>query len=281
MNVSRFFSSSYSLLSVSLFGCSNAPTLFTASGAGGSAAYGASGDSNAGGVGGTSRDGLGGSSGARSVPMAGADSAFGAAAGGGGAGASIVEGEAGAATRSEDSCAPGCCEIEDDANGAGATLLADSVVGFSGTQGHCGWSFGYLTMGLGPFTLLPVYRVQTTAWAASESPPPWLTITSSAQHPNANPLAWIDRRWTSGVSGSIEIRGHVAKVDSAGGDGIRASISVDGTEVWQAAIAFDDTLGKDFLLQVDVEVGTALDFIVDPAMTDGHDTTTFTALVSR
>jgi hypothetical protein len=112
--------------------------------------------------------------------------------------------------------------------------------------------------------------------------PPWLAITSTLQHPNRDPLAWIDRRWTSGVSGSIATRGHVAKVDAGvSGGGVRAFIRVAGAQIWQASLAFDETQGKDFSLNVDVEVGTALDFIVDPGPTDSHDTTTFTAVISR
>jgi hypothetical protein len=164
-------------------------------------------------------------------------------------------------------------------------VVADSVRGFSDTQGRCGWSFGYLPLGLEPFTLLPFYvsnGESAPAWAASTSPPPWLMVTSTEQHPRSAPLSWIGRRWTSTVRGSIAIRGHVAKVDAAAtGDGIEASIRVAGAEVWRKQLAFDDTRGESFALTAEVDVGTTIDFIVAPGATDGHDTTALTAIVSR
>jgi hypothetical protein len=163
-------------------------------------------------------------------------------------------------------------------------VVADSVRGFSDTQGKCGWSFGYLPQGVEPFTLLPVYvptEESSPGWAASASRPPWLNITSTEQHPNSAPPAWIDRRWTSTVRGRIAVRGHVAKADAgATGDGVVASMRLAGAEVWREQVAFDDTHGVDFALTGEVEVGTNIDFIVAPGLTDGHDTTTFTAVLS-
>jgi hypothetical protein len=91
----------------------------------------------------------------------------------------------------------------------------------------------------------------------------------------------VDRRWTSTVSGSIAMRGHVARVDVAGGDGVVASIRVAGAEVWSKQLAFDDTEGEDFELTSEVEVGTTLDFIVAPGSNEAYDWTTFTAKISR
>jgi len=303
MHLCRAFASFCALLWAGFFGCSSSPTLFSTSGDGGSVVRGGSGDSDESG-GGVNSSVLGGSPGSGSLGVAGAGKSLGPPAAGGaggtaiaGGGASGDVGQAGldastpSGTDDEGRCAPGCCQTTDDADSAAAIILADSVIGFSGKQGGCGWSFGYLPLGLEPFTLLVVYDTtdvysptvgQTPTWEASTSRPPWLAITSASQHPNSDPLAWIDRRWTSGVSGSIAIRGHVAKVDAgASGDGVRASIQVAGAQIWQASIAFNDTHGQDFSLNVDVEVGAMLDFIVDPELTDGHDTTTFTAVISR
>jgi hypothetical protein len=180
-------------------------------------------------------------------------------------------------------CAPGCCEAAGNDDGQ-LMVVADSVRGFSDTQGKCGWSFGYLPEGLEPFTLLLTYQAMdesSPGWVASTTRPPWLNITSTEQHPNSAPLSWIDRRWTSTVRGSIAISVHVAKVDAgATGDGVVASVRIAGTEAWRKQIAFDDTLGQDFTLAGEVEVGTTIDFIIAPAVTDAHDTTTFTAVIS-
>jgi hypothetical protein len=324
VNLCRSLPSFCGLLWACFFGCSSSPTLFSASGDAGSVVLGGSGDSEESGVGGVSSSAVGGPAGPGSLgagagtrlgpsasPAAGgaqgsaiAGGAQGSAIAGDGQGSAIAGGGAGgdmgqggsdasapSGTNVGDRCATGCCHTTDRADSVAATVLADSVLGFSGTQGRCGWSFGYLPLGLEPFTLLMVYGTtdvysptdgQTPTWETSTSHPPWLAITSTSQHPNSVPLAWIDRRWTSGVSGSIAIRGHVAKVEAgASGDGIRASIRVAGAQIWQASIAFNDTRGQDFSLNADVEVGTTLDFIVDPGPTDGHDTTTFTAVISR
>jgi hypothetical protein len=179
-------------------------------------------------------------------------------------------------------CAPECC---DAGGGLEATILADSVQGFSATQGKCGWSFGYLPLGLEPFTLLPLYDATGEAgpaWKVSTSPPPWLAITSTEQHPMPPPLALVDRRWTSTLSGSIAIHGHVARAATvASGDGTVASIRVAGVEVWRKQLASDDTAGENFELTSEVEVGTTLDFIVAPGGNEAYDMTTFTAKISR
>ena len=120
------------------------------------------------------------------------------------------------------------------------------------------------------------------AWTVSTSHPPWLTISSTEQHPRIPPLAWVDRRWTSTVSGTIAMRGHVARADAvAAGDGVVASIRVAGTEVWRKQLAVDDTDGEDFELTSEVEIGTTLDFIVAPGGNEAYDRTTFTAEISR
>jgi hypothetical protein len=186
----------------------------------------------------------------------------------------------------DEPCAPGCCDSSERAGGGlEATILADSVQGFSATQGKCGWSFGYLPLGLEPFTLLPLYDAAGEAgpaWTVSTSHPPWLAITSTAQHPRTPPLALVDRRWTSTVSGSIAMRGHVARADAvASGDGVVASIRVAGAEVWRKQLAFNDTEGEDFELTSEVEIGTTLDFIVAPGGNEAYDRTTFTAKISR
>ena len=240
-------------------------------------------------VGGASLGGGGSAGGALLTSAAGSVNASGAetaGAAGGLAGDGGAFGGAAPGTEGDELCAPGCCEAAGNAYGdARLLVVADSVRGFSDTQGKCGWSFGYLPLGLEPFTLLPIYVLSdapSPGWAASTSRPPWLNITSTQQHPNSVPLSWIDRRWTSTVRSRIAIRGHVAKVDAgATGDGVVASIRLAGAELWQKQVAFDDTRGEDFALTGEVEVGTTIDFIIAPGVTDAHDTTTFTAIIAR
>jgi len=207
-------------------------------------------------------NGKGGSTGAAGA--AGSGGATTSSAGGGGA--------AGGAGGS-----PGCVPQD-----AGATVVADSVYGFSGTQGQCGWSYGYLPDGAEPFTALTIYVAGTESiWEESTSHPPWIVTYATAQHPNLTPLQWNDRRWTSTVAGTVYLKGQLAKSDTRGGDGITGHIRVAGTEVWHATIAYNDTVGATFLLSADVQLGTTIDFLVDPNADIGFDTTTFTVVISQ
>jgi len=188
-------------------------------------------------------------------------------------------------------CPPGCCgQGSVDAGSSARTIVADSVSGFSGTQGKCGWSFGYLPTGAEPFTLLTVYDttqyVRTIVpngpvWEESTAHPPWLITFDTAQHPNESPLQWNDRRWVSTVAGTIAIDGHLGKTDSSGGDGVVGHIRVGGSDVWTASIPFDDTTGVDFSLAASVSIGTPIDFVIDPLASDLYDTTTMTAVISQ
>ncbi len=215
--------------------------------------------------------GLGGSVGGNSVAVAGA--AAGSDAGAGGMGASDIEG-----------CPPGCCSSTpvEEAKAAGRLVIAESVHGFSDTQGQCGWSYGYFPSGEAPFTLLSRFgALSSPVWRASANSPPWSMIARESQHPNQVPLQWIVRRWTSHVDGEISIRGHVAKEDTDGGDGIVAQLRVDGLARWETTVAFDDERGHDFEIAVSVMVGSTIDFIVAPKDGDAHDATAFTASISR
>jgi hypothetical protein len=165
-----------------------------------------------------------------------------------------------------------------------AAALADSATGFSATQGHCGWSYGYLLGGVEPFIPLIIYNTtlfSTPAWVQSVPQPPWLATFATLQHPNHSPEEWNDRRWTSTVAGTVSIRGHVAKSDPAGGDGITAHIRVADVDIWKTMIAYGDLDGKTFDVSATVQVGTTVDFLVEAGGTDDHDTTTLTAVISR
>jgi len=214
----------------------------------------------------------------------------GASSGGVSAGGSAAVSEGGAvdvapggAAGGSEKCLPECCGSADV--GTDEEVIADSERGFSGTQGKCGWTYGYLPSGDEPFTLLATYDASdpaTPLWEVSEKRPPWLAISARRQHPNLIPLGWIVRRWTSNVSGAIGVRGRVAMADpDASGDGIVASVRVAGKNRWELALAFDDSAGRDFSFGVDVEQGTIVDFIVAPGNGDAHDSTAFSVVITR
>jgi hypothetical protein len=173
-----------------------------------------------------------------------------------------------------------------------AAIVADSVAQFSGVQGQSGWSYGYFA---GPFnqsafTPLPVFVGSEQVWHLDTQPhvSPWTAIRSDKMHPDAptsgGAVRWAVRRWTSNVAGPINITGKVAKFDPANGDGVTARIIVDNTEIYTQPIAFNDTTGFNFNLNVNVVVGSKIDFCVDPdgpgpVLTDWNDRTTFTAVL--
>jgi hypothetical protein len=275
-------------------------------GGGGSNGEGGRGATTARGGGGTGGEGVGSEgSGASTAGVAaegskggaGASGELGSAEGGAGgagenAGGQAVSGSGGASmsgtsgtsgTSGAEGCSPGCCEVAPPSEVvSGDVVLADSSRGFSGTQGECGWSYGYLPSGDEPFTLLPLFVDSASpVWQASSTQPPWSSIYREVQHPNLIPLQWIARRWTSHVSGLISVRGHVAKRgDAIGGDGIIAQVRVDGQTLWEGAVAFDDVVGRDFEVEATVVEGTTVDLVVAPKAGDGHDSTTLVASIS-
>lgn len=211
-----------------------------------------------------------------------AGAASGASAGGGDGGA--PEQGHGGASGGFEPCRVECCGsrgVSDDA----LRIIADSERGFSGMQGQCGWSYGYLEAGAEPFKLLTTYNTteyDSPVWELSTEHPPWLAIFARTQHPNQVPLLWVDRRWTSSVSGKVSLRGHVAMTDPTdAGNGVVASVRVAGAEVWSTTLAFDDVIGKDFDLSVEVTVGTAVDFIVAPGGGDAYDSTELTVVIAE
>jgi hypothetical protein len=182
-------------------------------------------------------------------------------------------------------CPQGCCGAADAGTAdGGRTVIADSVLGFPAPQGQCGWSYGYLPGGAEPFTALTIFdttQFTSPVWEESTAHPPWLVTFASKQSPNASPLQWNDRRWTSPVSGTVHIDGHIAKSDASGGDGVIGYVRVAGVEIWRATIAFNDAVGTDFSLSTSVQAGTTIDFLIDPIGTDLYDTTTMTEVISQ
>ena len=69
-----------------------------------------------------------------------------------------------------------------------------------------------------------------------------------SQLPAAGSSTWVSRSWTASAAGTLAIRGRVLKNDVAGGDGVLARITKNGTVIWPTAggsqsIAFNDASG--------------------------------------
>jgi hypothetical protein len=175
------------------------------------------------------------------------------------------------------------------APGPGLELIADSIRGFSGTQGQCGWSYGYIAPATSPaFQPMTEYHPVSGDWYV-ESGQYWTVIDGTHTHPKGTLTSrgrrpvehWTVRRWTSSVDRPIRITGEVRKAAGAvDGNGVLARIVVDRVTIFEQQVV--DETGTSFDLSADVKVGAAVDFVVDPnASDDAYDSTFFEARVWR
>jgi hypothetical protein len=169
---------------------------------------------------------------------------------------------------------------------AGLTLIAYSLTGFSGTQGSCGWSYGYVAPATGS-AFLPMTQFDD-AWHVQDQTY-WTYLARDVGHPNGTITSggrvavehWAVRRWSSNVNGAVRITGVVRKATGAtGGNGIVARIAVDGAKLFEQVVT--DETGTGFDLAASAKIGSTIDFVIDPnAGDDGADSTYFEARVWR
>ncbi|HEX2871167.1 MAG TPA: hypothetical protein VHP33_07925, partial [Polyangiaceae bacterium] len=91
------------------------------------------------------------------------------------------------------------------------------------------------------------------------------------------------RRWTSNYAGDILITGELAKIDIAmPGNGVEGSVYVDGVLRYSKTIAADDAGGESYEATGTVQVGSTVDFVLDPYESDDrHDLSRFTGVITR
>jgi hypothetical protein len=142
-------------------------------------------------------------------------------------------------------------------------LLADSVTGFSESQGKGGWFYGYESNGR--FEEFAQYRI--TDWTREwiEDAIPWISINPTYQHPSAQdgrPIAAV-RRWRSQgpVRATISVD---AKLANRQGDGITFRIRQDGRVVFDRKLGGGGATRLEHSFVTTLERGSMLDFIVDP-----------------
>jgi hypothetical protein len=157
-------------------------------------------------------------------------------------------------------------------------ILADSSCEFSGTQGQDNWYYGYYVYWPAPynvdFRLLPSF--DGWQWYI---PGLWTALWDEGGHPEDDWPRFAVRRWVSEVAGPINITGRLAKINDLGGDGIRGYILVDGQEVWSQYIAYNDRIGVNYTINVNVNIGSLVDFAIGPAGCDTCDGSAFTAII--
>ncbi|MBL8816309.1 MAG: hypothetical protein JNL58_09780 [Planctomyces sp.] len=176
--------------------------------------------------------------------------------------------------------------------------LADSVSEYSGEQGLHGWYYGYWdrtsdddrkynqAMDFRPlkhfgddsitgistrteFTTGKIWYLQdgkyyTSLWAEGGHANSGKKLGNYAATEH-----WAVRRWKSDVTASVTISGHVGKVMPWGKNwngGCRALIVVDGKQVLSAEADEDE---KDFSVDVKVEEGSFVDFLIGPGPSIG------------
>lgn len=163
-----------------------------------------------------------------------------------------------------------------------AALVADSVAEFSGTQGTDGWSYGYFNhTALGSYTTagfsaFAVYNAIDDRWQASDAQVGaannvYLSTSRFGGHPNGlGPDAqdaniWAMRRWVSDVDGLVRMDFDLRKLNTnPAAGGITGHIFIDGVEIFSRFIATDDGVGFQSYFMLDLDVGTVIDFVIDP-----------------
>jgi hypothetical protein len=196
-----------------------------------------------------------------------------------------------------------------DANGGDTTLpppepprlLANSVSDFALVQDALGWQYGYDLGSLDTFSLMTetkqieAYKPPSgdtwKGWGTATSE--WTQLFDLGGHPNGTitskpsnaVLQRAVRRWVSTYAGDIIIKGELAKIDtiaSAGGNGIDGLIYVDGVQIYTQFIAADDAGGVIYQRESKVDLGSTVDFVLDPHEgNDRNDLTRFTAVIFR
>jgi hypothetical protein len=177
-------------------------------------------------------------------------------------------------------------------------LLADSVADWSLTQGERGWEYGYDSGSLDTFTLMtdksvitkyvPPSSDQWDCWVSDTAH--WTQIFQLGAHPNGTSssepansiLQRAVRRWTSTFAGEVTIAGEIAKIDLVGSNGVDAFVFVDGKQRYSTFIAGDDGAGRFYKFVSPLNVGSTVDFVLDPHEgADHHDLTRFTGIIVR
>jgi hypothetical protein len=163
---------------------------------------------------------------------------------------------------------------------AGNSLLADSLSGYSETQGQNGWSYGYTSLGANaaysPAQFVPmrwdIWQGDNYRWIGGDT---YNFVDVAGMHPSG---AWAIRRWTSNYAGHAAINGTYSR--GTGGDGTNLRIFVDGAEVFSAHVAPGDS--KEFVASdVTLAVGSKVDFTVNQGAENSYDATALSVFISK
>lgn len=189
-----------------------------------------------------------------------------------------------------------------------SVIVADSVSDFSGEQGERGWIYGYWNRsqdlddrydpstdfrtfadfgddpinGLSSrleFTTGKMWMLQdgvyyTSIWASGGHP-----HAATALPDRAGEEHWAIRRWTSTIADTVEIAGHHGKTMPWGANwngSVRVRIVVDDRVVLDAEA---DEQRELYALEVEVGVGSRIDFMLGPGRGGSMGVIDFTAMI--
>ena len=177
-----------------------------------------------------------------------------------------------------------------------AQHYADSVAGYSATQGSNGWWYGYYDVtgdvvpgydATNDFLLYPIW--DGAEWHITNSAVPSLSAfnehPSGATNTPGYPLReeWAIRRWVSSITDTVRVYGHVAKQNTQCGDGIKAMVMLNGRAVMTRTLAAGNSAGFDYSLGIQLHTNDLVDMVVTAGCCGdaGCDGTQFTMTIDH
>lgn len=162
---------------------------------------------------------------------------------------------------------------------ASITVMADSGVDFSSTQGGKNWYYGYYNSSSdNTFNTSPVYFYTADYSWHYQNSSTYPYVSAHYEQPG-NTLPAV-RRWKSTITGTVTISGHVAKSDTRGGDGVVCKILCNGSVIQTYPLNYNDSTGIDFNFNLNVALNDNIDFAVYPNANNSYDGTRYTAQIS-
>jgi hypothetical protein len=180
------------------------------------------------------------------------------------------------------SCQNGVCT---GSGGASPCTVANSRSEYGQVQGAKGWWYGFWNAEDdldNTFHYKVDFQNMVIFSGYTEWRPPdhqtnytWCYLDAWWEHPSSNPRRLPVRRWISDVSGPAVIKPQFNMSDTSGGDGTKKTVLVDGVEIWSQIAGGTDKKLYTAVLPVLLKVGTVVDFVLDPLVHQGQDTSNF------
>lgn len=159
-------------------------------------------------------------------------------------------------------------------------VVADSVAGYSKTQGGNGWSYGSITgaYSFTGFTPLPwaIWSYDNYRWTASSGYP---FITMGQFHPGTGKCTIL--RWTSTTSGNVVIAGTITAPTSTSNSGVFCSIYRNGTPLYAPAMITPGQVINYSIPNVTLANGDIIDFVETPNGSQNFGATGWTARITK